>query len=164
MNPIKKYQYLTKILAIVILLFFTKAVKAQDFKLHSKFIIKNARINNSNITEEWINGDSFMGLYTVDTGDDIYFAVINPGKKSSSTGRVTNLRDQRLENSPSGDEKQLFTFQWSYANSYDDKKGVASVKIIQTRSQYGVSFDCTIVPENKDIISFSGMMNSQGKE
>jgi len=144
---------------IVTLGFYSKVSFAQQIVIESKFIIQDARINEQDISESWIKGASYLAFYTISGSEESYFASVNPGQKSNSSGRIFNLTHKLEKETASTYENQVFAFKWSYSNSYDDKKGTADVKIVQFKKNGRIGFMCTINPENLDQVIFKGYMN-----
>jgi len=51
-----------------------------------------------------------------------------------------------------------FTFNWSYINTYDDRKGTASIKLVKIQKPAGIAFHLTMIPENLDVMDYMGFM------
>ena len=131
---------------------------SQSTEIHQKFIVQDARFNDIDVSQQWIAGGAYLAIYTIEGSKEIYFASVNPGQKSNSSGRIFHLTHFEGDEDDVTYENRTFNFQWSYQNSYDTKKGTAKVKIIQVKKNGSVGFTCYIVSENLDQIVFKGYM------
>ncbi len=127
-------------------------------KTLAKFIITDATVNKVDVTETYLEAGGNIIFYT--TGDDnLYMTNIMSNRKNSqSYGRMYSAQTKNLNESYENYKADIFYYKWRYINTYDTKKGTASVKLIKIFKPQGVTFVCTIIPENLDVIVYKGYM------
>jgi len=136
---------------------------AQKTEVHAKLIIQDARFNNADISEAWVQQGGYLVLYSTDDSEKVFLASVNPGQKSQSYGNTFDLKVKSVKADSDQYEHDIFTFKWSYINDYDDKKGTASVKLTKIVKDVGVAFTCLIIAGNLDVIEFKGYVQGSLK-
>lgn len=131
---------------------------AQESTTHAKFIIQDARVNNNDISEQFVKEGAYLVIYTNKGENKIYFANINPKQGSQSFGHIFDTHSESTEQSQTHYKNDVFKFKWSYTNDYDNKLGTATVKLVKVHKEAGIAFTCTIIPENLDVMIFKGYM------
>lgn len=132
--------------------------------IYAKFIIRDAKINQVDITKQWVTDSAYLAIYTFKDDKNIYFASVNPKQKSQSFGPISKLKVSTESATDDNYENETFNFNWTYINSYDKKEGTASVKILKIMKEAGVEFSCTIVTEGLDIMVYRGYMEGSLKK
>lgn len=77
---------------------------------------------------------------------------------TQSFGRLYNTEHKKLKETYESFEADIFYFRWRYINSYDTKKGTATIELIKIYKPQGVTFKIKIVPENLDVLVYKGFM------
>ncbi len=123
----------------------------------SKFIITDASKNGNDITETILEQNAYLVFYT-DAEKNLFMANIWEKNDTQSFGRLYNTEHKKLKETYESFEADIFYFRWRYINSYDTKKGTATVELIKIYKPQGVTFKIKIVPENLDILVYKGFM------
>lgn len=137
--------------------FFGVAISHGQQTTLAKFIITDATINKTDVTEAYVNAGGYIAFYT--TGDgNLYMTNIMSNKNTQSYGRMYSAQHKELNETYENYKADIFYFRWHYLNDYDSKKGTATVKLIKVYKPQGTAFVCTIVPENLDVLVYKGYM------
>lgn len=123
----------------------------------SKFIITDASDNGNDITETILEQNAYLVFYT-DAEKNLFMANVWEKNNTQSFGRLYNTEHKKLKETYENFEADIFYFRWRYINSYDTKKGTATVELIKIYKPQGVTFKIKIVPENLDILVYKGYM------
>lgn len=123
----------------------------------SKFIITDATTNGNDITETILDQRAYLVFYT-NNDNNLYMANVWQKNNSQSFGRLYNTEHKKLKETYENFEADIFYFKWRYINSYDTKKGTATVELIKIYKPQGVTFKITIIPENLDVLVYKGYM------
>lgn len=153
----KKILLLRSVAAMVLALISYTSF-AQEEKLVARFIIKDARLNNVDITKQIFDAGAYLAIYTPENSSEYNFANVHPKDNTQSFGRMTNIKRYTEEETPTSYEALAINFRWSYINDYDSKKGTADVQLFLVEKQAGVTFECKIIPENLDVLVYKGHM------
>lgn len=160
----KRYTTLARSMAIILLIALTNSLDSQaQSTIIAKFIVQDARMNDVDIAKQWIKEGAYLAIYTDEESDDLHFANVNPKQDTQSYGNIFELKTKKIEATNDNYETEIFTFKWSYENSYDDKVGTATVRLVKVRKKAGVAFTCTLIPENLDVIVYKGYMEGSLK-
>ena len=123
----------------------------------SKFIISDASKNGNDITETILEQNAYIVFYT-NNDNNLYMANVWSKNNSQSFGRLYNTKHKKLKETYDSFEADIFYFRWRYINSYDTKKGTATIELIKIYKPQGVTFKIKIVPENLDVLVYKGFM------
>ena len=91
-------------------------------------------------------------------GKEIMFSNYWAKSDSQSSGRIYSIEKEEFPETEKELKHGLYQFQWSYNNSYDDKKGTAKIRLFIIYKPQGVYFECTVLPENLDVLVYKGRM------
>lgn len=160
----KPTKLITHYVVLLLMMFiYIAPTSAQETTLHAKFIVQDARKNDIDISKQWVKEGAYLAIYTLEGDNEIYMANVNPKQKSQSYGSIFDLKVETVEETAEQYETETFDFKWSYANSYDDKVGTSTVRLVKVRKQAGVAFTCTIITEQLDVITYKGYMEGSLK-
>jgi hypothetical protein len=123
----------------------------------SKFIISDATKNGNDITETILDKNGYLVFYT-NNDNNLYMANVWQKNDTQSFGRLYNNEHKKIKETYETFEADVFYFKWRYINSYNTKKGTASVELIKIYKPQGVVFKITIITENLDILVYKGYM------
>jgi hypothetical protein len=123
----------------------------------SKLIITDASDNGNDITETILEQNGYLVFYT-DAEKNLFMANVWEKNDTQSFGRLYNTEHKKLKETYESYEADIFYFRWRYINTYDTKKGTASVELIKIYKPQGVTFKIKIVPENLDVLVYKGYM------
>ena len=123
----------------------------------SKFIITDASDNGNDITETILEQNGYLVFYT-DAEKNLFMANVWEKNDTQSFGRLYNTEHKKLKETYESFEADIFYFRWRYINSYDTKKGTATIELIKIYKPQGVTFKIKIVPENLDVLVYKGFM------
>ena len=94
----------------------------------SKFIITDASDNGNDITETILEQNGYLVFYT-DAEKNLFMANVWEKNDTQSFGRLYNTEHKKLKETYESFEADIFYFRWRYINSYDTKKGTATVEV-----------------------------------
>nr|WP_315215269.1 hypothetical protein [uncultured Flavobacterium sp.] len=147
--------------AIFISVFYS-TINAQEKKesqeAFATFEINDARYNGDDITQEVFEENDKLVLYKSTDGKEIMFSNYWEKSKSQSYGRIYSIYKEEFPESEKELKHGLYEFQWSYTNTYDDKKGTAKIRLFVVYKPQGIYFECTVLPENLDELVYKGTM------
>lgn len=123
----------------------------------SKFIITDASDNGNDITETILEQNGYLVFYT-DAEKNLFMANVWEKNDTQSFGRLYNTEHKKLKETYENFEADIFYFRWRYINTYDTKKGTATVELIKIYKPQGITFKITIIPENLDVLVYKGYM------
>ena len=125
----------------------------------AKFIITDARINGRDVTPQAAAAGEYLIFYTLPGDTTMYLANVLSKPGTQSYGITYNMNAYTTPKTATEYETDHFTFNWSYANSYDQHKGTATVKLLKIGKPSGVAFEMTIIPENLDVLEYKDFMD-----
>ncbi|RAR71489.1 hypothetical protein [Flavobacterium aciduliphilum] len=137
--------------------------KEEDQKAIAIFEIKDARDNGSDFTPNVLEENAYLVLYKSNDGEEIMLSNYWEKSKSQSFGRIYSITKEGKPDTETEYKYDLYNFQWSYSNSYDDKKGTAKIKLFVVYKPQGTYFEFTILPENLDVLVYKGTMKGDLK-
>jgi hypothetical protein len=149
-----------KIIISYFLIIFQVALFSQNNTQEtlSKFIISDATKNGNDITETILDQNGYLVFYTKND-NNLYMANVWQKNDTQSFGRLYNNELKKIKETYETFEADVFYFKWRYINSYNKKKGTASVELIKIYKPQGVVFKITIITENLDILVYKGYMD-----
>lgn len=124
-------------------------------KIVSKFAITEAIYNKENKTALFVGENACTVFYIAPDGE-MCMANMWLNKQTQSYGHM-RLVDRITHKKRAKKEKVDYNFRWYYQNSYDDKKGVALVKLTEFREEGNMFYTMKMILENKDVITFKGV-------
>jgi hypothetical protein len=130
---------------------------AQDQTTLAKFIIQDARLNHADVTQVYLNAGGYIVFYENGYGY-LNMANVMSNRNTQSYGRLYSVNHEKIPETGTEYEVDIFDFRWSYVNNYDGKEGTAQVRLVKIFKPAGVAFQCTIIPENLDLIEYKGFM------
>ena len=122
------------------------------------FEINDARDNGVDITPEALEDSAKLVLYKAVDGKEIMFSNFWTKSNSQSYGRIYSITKKEIAETATEYGCALYNFQWSYNNSYDDKKGTAKIRLFVIYKPQGVYFECTVLQENLNKVVYKGQM------
>lgn len=125
----------------------------------AKFIITDATINGDDVSSQYIDEGAYLVFYTVEgINENIHMANFWPKSNSQSYGEIFGAEISTTEADSANYKMDYCSFNWSYKNTYDDKKGTAKVEVIKIFKPAGVAFVIKIIPEDLDVLIYKGYM------
>jgi hypothetical protein len=129
----------------------------EEFTVISTFIIETATIDGKNYSQHYINNEACILIYTTKGSNQTFFATCMPVSKSISTGIMDSPGMTTQPNGSGSYNQKTYQFKWPYSNSYDDKRGIANVHLLQIFQKDATLFSCTISTKD-NFIKFTGHM------
>lgn len=151
-----------KTLFVILIGLYSSVANAQTEEPKAKhhtiatFEIKDARYNGDNITNQALKDNATLIFYTSSEIKSILFS--NYWGKSQSYGDIYSITKSENPDKEEENKSEIYSFYWSYKNSYDAREGTAKVKILVVYKPQGTYFEITILPENLDEIVYKGRM------
>lgn len=146
-----------KIFALALFFVFAYNLMAQQQNTLAKFVIQDARINHEDVTLTYLRSGGYIVFYENQYGY-LNMANVMSNRNTQSYGRLYSVNHKKIEETSTEYEADIFDFRWSYVNDYDGKEGTAQVRLVKIFKPAGVAFQCTIIPENLDLIEYKGFM------
>ena len=137
--------------------------KDKEQEAFATFYIKDARDNGSDVTPNALEENAYLVLYKSNDEQEIMLSNYWEKSNSQSFGRIYSITKEGKPETASEYRYDLYNFQWSYSNSYDDKKGTAKIRLYLVYKPQGTYFEFTVLPENLDIIVYKGTMEGDLK-
>jgi hypothetical protein len=150
-----------KILFVIINITFYSSSNAQEKETQEVFAtleISDARNNGNDITPEALESDAKLIFYKSNDGKEILLSNYWAKSDTQSWGRIYTIEKEEFPETEKELKHCLYQFQWSYNNSYDDKMGTAKIKLLIIYKPQGIYFECTVMPENLDVLVYKGRM------
>lgn len=147
----------------IVLLIGTQLSYGQEQEIFAKFIITDAKLNNADVTEIYLQNKTYLVFYRLKGDSDVYLANVMSKANTQSFGRIFEFVGKQEDETDNQYRYERYSFRWSYKNDYDDKKGTAKVVIEKVYKPAGVAFSCRIVPEDLDVIDLNGYMEGSLK-
>lgn len=151
-----------KTVCTILICILYSTLNAQDKKDEQQdiatFAINDARDNGSDITPQALEENASLVLYKLGDSSEILLSNFWEKSKSQSFGRIYSIVKEEFPETETEFKAELYHFQWSYTNTYDDKEGTAKVKLFVAYKLQGTYFEITILPENLDVLVYKGIM------
>lgn len=150
------------IYGLYILFLSSGILYAQEEKqtIIAKFIITDATINGVDLTRTLVENESYIIFYTNEIDSLVYMANVWPKANTQSFGPISSFEIEKSKAAYNSNDADTYNFNWSYKNSFDNKKGTAKVKVIEIYQQQGIAFTLKINLENSDFAIYKGYMDA----
>lgn len=152
-----------KILLLFVILASSFSTYSQEQTISARFIVQDAHLNNIDVTEDVVGKKAVLVFYTIKGSEDIFFSNFMDKSNTQSWGRIFDASRETFPETDTEYKQELIKFKWSYQNDYDNKKGTATVKLKKIYKPLGVAFECTIIPEDLDVLALKGYMEGSIK-
>ncbi|MBW4359387.1 hypothetical protein [Flavobacterium taihuense] len=157
----KKSSFLTALFSLLISSIYTP-LYSQDEKIKqeiiAKFKISDGTKNGEDITPYLLGQNAYLVIYKDQATKTICMANFWGKNDSQSYGSIYSMEEKHIKADSENYEADQFFFQWSYTNTYDNKKGTAKVQLLKVYKPQGIYFKMTIIPENLDVLVYKGYM------
>lgn len=152
-----------KTVCTILICILYSTINAQDKKDEQQdiatFEISDARDNGNDITPQALEENAVLVLYKLGDSNEILLSNFWEKSKSQSFGQIYSIVKKEFSETETEFKGELYNFQWSYTNTYDNKKGTAKVKLLVVYKPQGTYFEFTILPENLDVLLYKGIMS-----
>lgn len=143
---------------MLFLIFSSKFSFGQEQTTIAKFIITDGSTNGIDMTPTLIEQGAYTVFYSSSNDGLIYMANYWPKAGSQSYGPMYSSKTATYNETYETYKADFFYFNWRYTNTYNSKKGTASVQLIKIYKPQGVAFILKIIPENLDYTVYKGYM------
>jgi len=150
-------KHITKLI-MLFFLFSSTFSFGQEQTTIAKFIITDGSSNGVDMTPTLLEQGAYTVFYTSGNDGLIYMANYWPKAGSQSYGPMYSSKTASYNETYETYKADFFYFNWRYINTYDTKKGTASVQLIKIYKPQGVAFILKVIPENLDFIVYKGYM------
>lgn len=130
--------------------------KKNNQETFAKFQIIDWIKNGTDMTPVILDEKAFLVIYKNTETNELMMANYWLKSNSQSYGAIYNIEKKHLDENNENYAGNLFSFQWVYINTYDQKKGTAKVELLEVYKPQGTYFKMTIIPENLDILVYQG--------
>lgn len=153
---------LKEVLCTIVICILSSTINAQEKKASQEaiatFEINDARKNGDDITPEVFENNARLVLYKSIDDKEIMLSNYWEKSNSQSFGRIYSITREAFPETEKELKCDLYEFQWSYINTYDEKKGTAKIKLFLAYKPQGIYYECIIKSENLDVLIFKGLM------
>jgi hypothetical protein len=149
-------------LVIILLLATIRLAYCQQQTVIAKFTVQSAKKNHTDVTQYYTSNNAYFAFY-ITADKQVYFGSIVSRLNQQSYGAIFGLTHTAEPETTSSYATDTFNFKWSYSNSYDNHQGAATVKLVKIDKPGGVAFELKIIPENLDLLEYSGYMEGSLK-
>jgi hypothetical protein len=134
-------------------------VYAQEATPHTllNFRIINGTSGDTDITEWLLNSEMHTVFYFYEEDSIMLMANTSFNSDSQSYGPTTKTLESEYGVSEEGYETEVWYFDWSYINSYDDETGIAKIKAIFTTKPDAIYLTLYILPNDFELIVYNGV-------
>lgn len=146
---------------IISFLFFiisNGALYSQKRDVLAKFIITDARVNGNDATPQLVSNRAYTVIFKDEGDDKLHMSNVWEKAGSESYGVIYSFKRVGKSEIIDGYERDTYHFNWSYNNTYDDKKGTAKVELIKIYKPQGIAFSLKMVTESLDVTVYKGYM------
>lgn len=119
--------------------------------------IAQAEIDGEDYTDVYLKNNALLTFY--ERNDTLYFANVWQKAGSQSYGEITVLASKEYSNRKYPTE--TVSFLWEYANTYNDKVGIAIVILRITHRPVSSDYELSILTESTKLLSFKGYVNGR---
>lgn len=120
--------------------------------------IRDARRNDDDVTIQALQEKATLILYQMAKTNSIMLANYWEKSNSQSFGPIFSIVKSKNPDKKEENKSEVYTFYWSYYNTYDQKKGTAEIKLLVIYKPQGTYFEITVIPENLDELVYKGQM------
>jgi hypothetical protein len=146
-------------IAVLVATAFSAKAQQEDY---AKFTINEAIIDGVDLSTRYRKEGAYLVFYN-SKGNEFCMANVWPKTDSQSYGVITDWKEYNYKETADKYAMDVFTFNWHYRNSYDNKKGVASCRLIKIYKPSGVVYEYEYVLSNGSTARFSGYMQGSMK-
>lgn len=147
--------------AILISVFYS-TINAQEKKesqeAFATFEINDLRRNGYDITPQALENNAQLVFYKSNDGKEILLSNYWEKSNSQSYGRIYSITKEEYPETEKELKYDLYQFQWSYNNTYDEKRGTAKIKLFLVYKPQGTYYEYTMQSENLDMSVYKGVM------
>lgn len=122
------------------------------------FEIRDARRNEEDVTNIVLKEKATLILYQMTKTNSIMLANFWEKSNSQSFGPIFSIAKSENPDKKEENKSDVYTFYWSYYNTYDQKKGTAEIKLLVIYKPQGTYFEITVIPENLNELVYKGQM------
>lgn len=150
----------TNLLLTILFCAFNSSINAQekeeDQKDIAKLEIRDARHNGENITNTILQDKNSYLFYKTSEIDELLLSFISDSNEDQTYGNIYLVSKEIEQGKKNKNQKQTYTFYWSYLNSFDDYKGTYKSTLSFIKKRKGVYFELYLKQENLDEFLFRG--------
>lgn len=128
----------------------------------AKFIIQTAQRNHTDLSQFYTSNNAYFVFY-ITADKNVYFGSIVSKANQQSYGAISELEHTSTPETGKEYATDSFSFKWAYSNSYDNKQGTATVKLVKIDKPGGKAFTLKIIPDNLDLLEYTGYMEGSLK-
>jgi hypothetical protein len=151
-----------QILCTILICAFYSSINAQDNNDKQQdianFQIKEASENGKDITSLVVNRDYYLSLFKSENSNILQFSVICASDESQSYGLIYSIKHETLRDSEINSKSELYSFYWSYNNTYDTETGTAKMKLLVVYEPKETRYKLTIRYENLEEYVYKGFI------
>jgi hypothetical protein len=124
----------------------------------ANFQINGASENGKDITSLVVNRDYYLSLYKTENLNNLYFSVICESDDSQSYGSIYSIKHETYPNTETNSKSELYSFYWSYNNTYDALTGTAKIKLLVVYEPDNTLYTLSMQYENLEEYIYKGFI------
>lgn len=128
----------------------------------AKFIIQTAMRNHNDLSKFYTGNNAYFVFY-ITPDKQVFFGSIVSKADQQSYGAISELVHTSTPENDKEYATDTFSFKWAYSNSYDNKQGTATVKLVKIDKPGGTAFTIKIIPDTLDLLEYTGYMEGSLK-
>jgi hypothetical protein len=145
------------IITVTFLISISLISNAQKQETIAKFRITEATNNGNDISQWYFERKQFLVFFN-DKDKQLCLANVSGINDEQSYGRVYSLQREKIKETETSYEADVFSFRWKYSNSYNSETGYATVSLTKIYKPAGVIFSIKMVLPNLDVLRIKGYM------
>ena len=151
-----------KFLLITFLTLCISLVSYGEQSTFATFKILEAKIDGVDYTDWYIQNGCYTVFYISEPGN-FCMANVCPKENTQSYGTISMWEEKVYPETEGSWEMNVFTFRWSYQNSYDSKTGSAMCRLVKIYKPTAVAYELILVLENMSTLELKGYMEGSIK-
>lgn len=151
-----------KSVCTILICAFYSSINAQDNNDKQQdianFQIKEASENGKDITSLVVNRDYYLSLFKSENSNILQFSVICASDESQSYGSIYSIKHETLPDTEKNSKSELYSFYWSYNNTYNTETGTAKIKLLVVYEPKNTLYTLSMQYENLEEFIYKGFI------
>ncbi len=157
----KNFKKIYAIMIFIISMAMSAQYSKENKNIIGDFSVMDARDNGEDLTSEMIKDNGKLIFYKTEYDNQIMLSNFWEKSQSQSYGSIFCITKEEISESSENYKRIDYTFNWNYANSYDDVKGVAKCKLRLLYKPQGIYFRLDILPEDLELLVYRGELKGE---
>lgn len=158
---------ITKITYVIFLSSFYSLLQAQveeTIPIPKQETLANLQINGASengidITSLVVNRDYYLSLFKSENSNNLQFAIVCESDDSQSYGLIYSIKKETHTPAVANSKSELYSFYWSYNNTYDTETGTAKIKLLVVYEPNNTLYTLSMQYENLEEYVYKGFID-----